>query len=137
MNRFQKAASFGARMGKAAGAPLELAGPPYMPRYTPETLPRPKPEDGKAYTWRENDIYKTRQELYRKGQAARAAAGATGPGTTKAIMKDGVIQPGAMFTPQGSMAPKDIDWSNIKLPQEQPLPAKSPVIESKTPKKLF
>lgn len=124
-------------MGKAAGAPLELAGPPYMPRYTPETLPRPKPEDGKAYTWRENDIYKTRQELYRKGQAARAAAGATGPGTTKAIMKDGVIQPGATFTPQGSMAPKDIDWSNIKLPQEQPLPAKSPVIESKTPKKLF
>lgn len=144
MNRLEKAAAFGAMMGKLAA---EVAAP---------QTPQPSARD--------IEIYKARMELQRKGQMARQAAGGNGaPGTSRATMKGGVIQPGATFTPQGQQpASNNIDWSSVTTqkgsqPMQQPLPgaggqantppapkgpqpvppASSPVMESKTPKKLF
>lgn len=220
MNRLEKAAAFGAMMGKLAAedtwtAPNagdflpkgnQPAGntwtapnagdwlpkgnkPAQQPRYTADSLPRPAPLDGKAYSSRENDIYKTRQDMHRKADAVRSAAGAYGSGTSTGTIRQGVVQPGATFTPQGGAqgspqaAPstamqrwknqvsehhkaqalkdkgtdREIQSSSYTNPnaasflpkpgsntQGNPAPAKvapkpasSPVMESKTPKKLF
>jgi hypothetical protein len=201
VNRLEKAAAFGAMMGKLAAGDTWTAPnagdflpkvnqPAQQPRYTADNLPRPAPIDGKAYSYRENDIYKTRQDMHRKADAVRSAAGAYGPGTsTGTIRQGGVVQPGATFTPQGGAqgspqaAPSTAmqRWKNqvsehhkaqaLKdkgtdreiqsssytnpnaasfLPKPKsntqgspaptnvaPKPASSPVIESKTPKKLF
>lgn len=199
MNRLEKAAAFGARMGKMAGetwtAPnagdfLPKGGQPAQPsRYTADNLPRPAPLNGTSYSARENDIYKSRQDLKSKADAVRSAAGAYGPGTATGVIREGVVQPGATFKPQGSAqgspqgAPstamqrwnqrvsdnakaqalkqkgteKEIQsssWTNPNaasfLPKPgpniqsvpapanaAPRPVSSPVIESKTPKKLF
>ena len=112
MNRLNKAEDFGAMMGKMAAGETWTAPhagdwlpkgnqPAQQPRYTADNLPRPAPIDGKAYSYRENDIYKTRQDMKRKADAVRAAAGAYGPGTATGTMRQGVVQPGATFTPQG------------------------------------
>jgi hypothetical protein len=125
MNRLQKAAAFGAMMGKLAAGDTWTAPnagdwlpkgnqPAQQPRYTADNLPRPAPLDGSAYSPRENDIYKTRQDLKRKGDAVRSAAGAYGSGTATGTMRQGVVQPGATFTPQGQQpASNNIDWSSV------------------------
>jgi hypothetical protein len=120
-----KAASFGAMMGKIAAGETWTAPnagdflpkgnqPAQQPRYTADNLPRPAPIDGKAYSYRENDMYKTRQDMHRKADAVRAAAGAYGPGTATGTMRQGVVQPGATFTPQGQQpSSNNIDWSSV------------------------
>lgn len=145
MNKLEKAAAFGAMMGKMAAEDTWTAPnagdflpkgnkpagntwtapnagdwlpkgsqPAQQPRYTADNLPRPAPIDGKAYSYRENDIYKTRQDMHRKADAVRSAAGAYGPGTATGTMRQGVVQPGATFTPQGQQpASNNIDWSSV------------------------
>jgi hypothetical protein len=122
----KKAAAFGAMMGKLAAGDTWTAPnagdflpkgnqPAQQPRYTADNLPRPAPIDGKAYSYRENDIYKTRQDMHRKADAVRFAAGAYGPGTATGTIREGVVvQPGATFTPQGQQpASNNIDWSSV------------------------
>jgi len=125
MNRLEKAAAFGAMMGKLAAGDTWTAPnagdflpkgnqPAQQPRYTADNLPRPAPIDGKAYSPRENDIYKTRQGLKSKGDAVRSAAGAYGSGTATGTIRQGVVQPGATFTPQGQQpTSNNIDWSSV------------------------
>ncbi len=220
MNRLQKAAAFGAMMGKLAAGDTwtapnagdflpkgnQPAGntwtapnagdwlpkgnqPAQQPRYTADNLPRPAPLDGSAYSARENDIYKTRQDMHRKADAVRSAAGAYGSGTSTGTIRQGVVQPGATFTPQGGTqgspqaAPptamqrwknqvsehhkaqalkdkgtdREIQSSSYTNPNAAsflpkpgsntqgspaptnvaPKPATAPVMESKTPKRLF
>jgi hypothetical protein len=199
MNRLEKAAAFGAMMGKLAAGDTwtapnagdflpkgnQPAGntwtapnagdwlpkgnqPAQQPRYTADNLPRPAPLDGSAYSARENDIYKTRQDMHRKADAVRSAAGAYGSGTSTGTIRQGVVQPGATFTPQGGTqgspqaAPptamqrwknqvsehhkaqalkdkgtdREIQSSSYTNPNA-PKPATAPVMESKTPKRLF
>ena len=110
MSRFEKAAEFGAMMGKAAADTWTASNAgdwlpkgnqvAQQPRYTADNLPKGPPMNGVSYTDRENDIYKSRQELYRKAEAVRAAAGAYGPGVSKGVMIQGKVQPGATFEPQ-------------------------------------
>lgn len=120
-----KAAAFGAMMGKLAAGEAPAA-------------PQPSARD--------IQIHNSRMELQRKGQMVRDAAGGNGAyGTSRGTMKDGVIQPGATFTPregQQSQRPLPGAGGQINTPPvprgQQPVPpASSPVIESKTPKKLF
>jgi hypothetical protein len=110
MSRFEKAAEFGAMMGKAAADTWTASNAgdwlpkgnqvAQQPRWTADNLPKGPPMNGVSYTDRENDIYKSRQELYRKAEAVRAAAGAYGPGVSKGVMIQGKVQPGATFEPQ-------------------------------------
>jgi hypothetical protein len=106
----KKAAEFGAMMGKVAADTWTASNAgdwlpkgnqvAQQPRWTADNLPRPAPINGVSYTDRENDIYKTRQEMHRKAEAVRAAAGAYGPGTARGVMIQGKVQPGATFEPQ-------------------------------------
>ena len=120
-----KAAAFGAMMGKLAAGEAPAA-------------PQPSARD--------IQIHNSRMELQRKGQMVRDAAGGNGAyGTSRGTMKDGVIQPGATFTPregQQSQRPLPGAGGQINTPPVprgmQPVPpASSPVIESKTPRRLF
>jgi hypothetical protein len=95
---------------------------------------------------RDIQIHNARMELQRKGQMVRDAAGGNGAyGTSRGTMKDGVIQPGATFTRQEgqqSQRPLPGAGGQINTPPVprgmQPVPpASSPVIESKTPRRLF
>jgi len=128
MNRLQKAAAFGAMMGKRAGD--EVAPP----------TPQPSARD--------IQIHNARMELQRKGQMARDAAGGEGAyGTSRATMIGGDIVKGtATFTPQGGNRPRQPavpgaggQANTPPIPRGmQPVPpASSPVIESKSPKRLF
>jgi len=120
-----KAAAFGAMMGKMAAGEAPVA-------------PQPSARD--------IQIHNARMELQRKGQMVRDAAGGNGAyGTSRGTMKDGVIQPGATFTRQEgqqSQRPLPGAGGQINTPPVprgmQPVPpASSPVIESKTPRRLF
>jgi hypothetical protein len=132
MNRLQKAAAFGAMMGKRAGD--EVATPPTY--------------DERATAIRNDSIARARAELERKGQMARDAAGGQGAyGTSTATMKGGdIVQGTAKFTPQGGNRPAlpavpgaGGQANSPPIPRGmQPVPpASSPVIESKPPKRLF
>jgi len=118
-------AAFGAMMGKLAAGEAPVA-------------PQPSARD--------IQIHNARMELQRKGQMVRDAAGGNGAyGTSRGTMKDGVIQPGATFTRQEgqqSQRPLPGAGGQINTPPVprgmQPVPpASSPVMESKTPKRLF
>lgn len=120
-----KAAAFGAMMGKLAAG---------------EAPASPQPSA------RDIQIHNSRMELQRKGQMVRDAAGGNGAyGTSRGTMKDGVIQPGATFTRQeGQQSQKPLPGAGGQINSPpvprgmQPVPpASSPVIESKTPRRLF
>ena len=120
-----KAAAFGDMMGKLAAGEAP-------------TSPQPSARD--------IQIHNARMELQRKGQMVRDAAGGNGAyGTSRGTMKGGVMQPGATFTPQEgqqSQRPLPGAGGQINSPPVprgmQPVPpASSPVIESKTPRRLF
>lgn len=142
MTRLEKAAAFGAMMGKIAaeGAPTGMPPQPQRPMYTADTLPRGAPLDGVGYSARENDIYKSRQDLYRKGEQLRAATGGTGLGTSKGVIKGGVVQPGATFTPQAGQPLPPLPGAGGQM-NTPPIPkgpqAPGGIMESKTPKRLF
>lgn len=143
----KKAEEFGYMMGKKAAEGTQ----PMMPANKPET------SDETYDRIRNAQIAESIRKLQEQGRMAREAAGASGPGVTRATMKGGVIQPGATFTPQRPGAP--IDWSSVLQPQRSgqtvpgaggkqnipPVPrgpqnvppVTSPVIESKPPKRLF
>jgi len=144
----KQAEEFGSMMGKMAAEGAQ----PMMPANKPET------SDETYDRIRNAQIEESRRKLREQGRMAREAAGASGPGVTRATMKGGVIQPGATFTPQ-QPGGAPIDWSSVLQPQKvnqatpgaggqqniPPIPrgpqnvppATSPVIESKTPKRLF
>ena len=120
-----KAAAFGDMMGKLAAGEAP-------------TSPQPSARD--------IQIHNARMELQRKGQMVRDAAGGNGAyGTSRGTMKGGVMQTGATFTPQEgqqSQRPLPGAGGQINSPPVprgmQPVPpASSPVIESKTPRRLF
>lgn len=160
MDKLQSAAAFGRLMGKKAAEGVQ----PMVPGNTPKTFPTPAgknyydPTESPTYdAIRNAQIEESIRKLHEQVRMAREAAGASGPGVTRATMKGGVIQPGAKFTPQQPGAP--IDWSSVLQPQrggqtvpgaggqqnippvprgpQNVPPATSPVIESKTPRKLF
>ena len=120
-----KAAAFGAMMGKLAAGEAPAA-------------PQPSARD--------IQIHNARMELQRKGQMVRDAAGGNGAyGTSRGTMKGGVMQPGATFTPQeGQQGQRPLPGAGGQsntppVPRgQQPVPpTSSPVIESKTPRRLF
>ena len=132
MSNLEKAAEFGARMGKRAAE--EVATPPTY--------------DERATAIRNESIAQARAELRRKGQMVRDAAGGEGAyGTSTGTMKGGEIVKGtAQFTPQGGNRPRQPavpgaggQANTPPIPRGmQPVPpASSPVIESKSPKRLF
>ena len=131
MNNLEKAAEFGARMGKRAAE--EVATPPTY--------------DERATAIRNDSIARARAELQRKGQMVIDAAGGEGAyGTSTGTMKGGDIVSGtAKFTPQGGNRPRQPavpgaggQANTPPIPRgKQPVPpASSPVIESKSPKRL-
>ena len=127
-----KAAAFGAMMGKLAAE--EVATPPTY--------------DERATAIRNDSIARARAELGRKGQMVRDAAGGNGAyGTSTGTMKGGEIVKGtATFTPQGGNRPRQpavpgaggqSNTPPVPRGQQTVPPTSSPVIESKTPKRLF